>query len=343
MCVQTIPKMQYYTDIKTNDTKKLFALIKKYPSYPDAYLLLAEKYKNTSPDEAAIFYKKAAEIVNNPNFTAAMDENIASMYMNAGNIIYAAKYYSNPTLIKYNIGANLMLANILTICGRFDQAIDVLDKFEKNTFLPVLSSEPDTFIRMRYELFYKIMSLVDDGSSSKNAVLQAKANVYYRKGEYDRALNLLNQYMMASGNIPVSLLLKIYVAKGDLYSAKKYYIMLDKYGKNTGTMDDFSKGLYSLAINDYSNANNTFSRMVQKVNAASAGKVYREEYGWYGLGLLNMQNKNYKEAANCFNKALEILPYSYNTSVKLAECYRKIGDLKNYNKYNHKIKALLTF
>ena len=340
MGIQTIPKMQYYSELRYNDTVKLMELIEKYPSYPDAYLLLAEKYKDINAEKSAIYYKKAAEIVDDKNFTAAMDEHIASVYMKHGNVILAAKYYSNPILVKYNITSNLILAGIFRNLGRFDQAIDVLDKFEGNEFIPAISAEPDTFVRMRYEFFYKLMAFVDNGSS-KNAILQAKAIMYYKKRDFNKALDLLNKYMNTSGKIPVSLLLQIYTAKGDLNTAAKYYDIMNKNKKEKSVMDNYSSGLYFLARRDFAKADMVFSEMT-KIDD-SAWNTAAKQYGWYGLGLLNMKQNYYLEAIKCFNKVLDIIPYSYETSVRIAECYKKTGDLNNYNKYSEKIKAFLTY
>lgn len=340
LCAQTVPKMQYYSRVKQSNQAELEMLVKKYPSYPEAYIVLGEKYSNTNPEKAVACYEKAAEIVNNKNFEAAMDEYIATAYLKNGNAISAVKYYSNPILVKYNLTTNLMLANILRITGRFDEAINVLDLFEKNAFLSIASAEPDMFTRLRYEFFYNILSSVENAYAVKNSLLLAKAVIYCEKKDYNKSLELLNRYMKASNKIPVSLFLRIYTAKSDLKSAKKYYDMLDKDKKNNTVADNFSKGLYFIAAGDYKAAENIFIPMAQdyKLN-----KTPKELYGLYGLGLVNMHRGNYKSSIKYFSDALVIRPYSYELTVKLAECYKKTGDIKSYNKLNLKLKALLTY
>ena len=132
LCVQTIPKMQYYSKMRQSNLVELEALVKEYPNYPEAYILLGEKYGKSIPEKAAFNYKKAVEIVNNKKFEAAMDEYIAAAYLKNGNVVEAVEYYSNPILIKNNLTTNILLANILQTIGRYDEAIYVLDSFEKN-------------------------------------------------------------------------------------------------------------------------------------------------------------------------------------------------------------------
>ena len=93
LCVQTIPKMQYYSKMKQSNLVELETLVKEYPNYPEAYILLGEKYSPLIPEKAAFNYKKAVEIVNNKNFEAAMDEYTASAYLKNGNAVAAVKYY----------------------------------------------------------------------------------------------------------------------------------------------------------------------------------------------------------------------------------------------------------
>lgn len=134
LCVQTIPKMQYYSKMRQSNLVELEALVKEYPNYPEAYILLGEKYGKSIPEKAAFNYKKAVEIVNNKKFEAAMDEYIAAAYLKNGNVVEAVEYYSNPILIKNNLTTNILLANILQTIGRYDEAIYVLDSFEKKIF-----------------------------------------------------------------------------------------------------------------------------------------------------------------------------------------------------------------
>lgn len=64
-----------------------------------------------------------------------MDEYIAAAYLKNGNVVEAVEYYSNPILIKNNLTTNILLANILQTIGRYDEAIYVLDSFEKNVLV----------------------------------------------------------------------------------------------------------------------------------------------------------------------------------------------------------------
>ena len=344
LCVQTIPKMQYYSRMKQSNLVELEALVKEYPNYPEAYMLLGEKYSKSMPDKAALNYKKAAKIVNNKNFEAAMDEYIASAYLKNGNVISAAKYYSNPTLVKYNLTTNILLANILQTLGRYDESIAILDKFEQNDFSVLASAEPDMFSRLRMEFLYNILSSFDDGEYAKNMILHAKAIIYYEKGDYLNSLKCLNELTKVSNQIPVSLYLRIYSAMGDLKNAEKYYGVLNKYKKSQNFMDNYSQALYYLALNDYKKSEKIFREMSnishQDLTQDNISKAF---YGFFGLGILNIQKEDYKAAIKYLLKALEYRPYYYNAVVKLAECYKKTNDKRNYNKYNLKIKALLTY
>lgn len=344
LCVQTIPKMQYYSKMKQSNIVELEALVKEYPNYPEAYMLLGEKYSKSMPDRAALNYEKAATIVNNKNFEAAMDEYIASAYLKNGNVISAAKYYSNPILVKYNLTTNILLANILQTLGRYDESIDVLNKFEKNDFFVLASAEPDMFSRLRMELLYDILSSFDNGEYATNMILHAKAIVYYEKGDYLNSIKCLNELGKVSNQVPVSLYLRIYSAMGDLQNAEKYYEILNKYKKSQNYMDNYSQALYYLTLNDYKKSEKIFREMSNVSNKdLTQDKVPKVLYGFYGLGILNMQKKDYKAAIQYLLKALEYRPYYYNAVVKLTECYKKTNDRKNYNKYNLKIKALLTY
>ena len=344
LCVQTIPKMQYYSKMRQSNLVELEALVKEYPNYPEAYILLGEKYGKSIPEKAAFNYKKAVEIVNNKKFEAAMDEYIAAAYLKNGNVVEAVEYYSNPILIKNNLTTNILLANILQTIGRYDEAIYVLDSFEKNDFWSLASAEPDMFSRMRLEFWYNILSSFDDGSYAKNMILHAKAIVYYEKGDYENALYCLNELLKNSNNIPVSLFLRIYTAMGDLKNAEKYYKILNKYERSQNFMDNYSKALYYMALKDYKKSENIFRDMSNISNKdLDSDRISKALYGFYGLGALNIEKGNYTEATKYFQKVLEYRPYYYNAVVKLAECYKKTNDLKNYNKYNLKIKALLTY
>lgn len=344
LCIQTIPKMQYYSKMKQSNLVELETLVKEYPNYPEAYILLGEKYGPLIPEKAAFNYKKAVEIVNNKNFEAAMDEYTASAYLKNGNAVAAVKYYSNPILVKFNLTTNILLANILQTMGRYDESIYVLDSFEKNDFWSIASAEPDMFSRLRLELWYNILSSFDDGTYAKNMILHAKAIVYYEKGDYENALYCLNELLKNSNNIPVSLFLRIYTAMGDLKNAEKYYKILNKYERSQNFMDNYSKALYYMALKDYKKSENIFRDMSNISNKdLDSDRISKALYGFYGLGALNIEKGNYKEATKYFQKVLEYRPYYYNAVVKLAECYKKTNDLKNYNKYNLKIKALLTY
>lgn len=344
LCVQTIPKMQYYSKMKQSNLVELEALVKEYPNYPEAYILLGEKYSSSMPDRAALNYEKAIKIVNNKNFEAAMDEYIASAYLKNGNFVLAASYYSNPILVKYNLTTNILLANILQTLGRYDEAIAVLDRFEKNDFWVLASSEPDMFSRIRLEFLYDVISSFDDGEYAKKMILHTKAIVYYEKGDYSEAIECLNQFIKNSNKIPVSLYLRVYSAMGDLKNAGKYYKILNKYEKSQNFMDNYSEALYYLALKDYKKSEKIFKEMSDILNTDfKSDKIPKALYGFYGLGILNMEKENYKEAICYFQKVLEFRPYYYNAVVKLAECYKKTNDLRNYNKYNLKIKALLTY
>ena len=236
------------------------------------------------------------------------------------------------------------MANILQTIGRYDEAIYVLDSFEKNDFWSLASAEPDMFSRMRLEFWYNILSSFDDGSYAKNMILHAKAIVYYEKGDYENALYCLNELLKNSNNIPVSLFLRIYTAMGDLKNAEKYYKILNKYERSQNFMDNYSKALYYMALKDYKKSENIFRDMSNISNKdLDSDRISKALYGFYGLGALNIEKGNYKEATKYFQKVLEYRPYYYNAVVKLAECYKKTNDLKNYNKYNLKIKALLTY
>ena len=344
LCIQTIPKMQYYSKMKQSNLVELETLVKEYPNYPEAYILLGEKYSPLIPEKAAFNYKKAVEIVNNKNFEAAMDEYTASAYLKNGNAVGAVKYYSNPILVKFNLTTNILLANILQTMGRYDESIYVLDSFEKNDFLSIASAEPDMFSRLRLELWYNILSSFDDGTYAKNMILHAKAIVYYEKADYENALFYLNEFMKNSNNIPISLLLRIYTAIGDLDKAEKYCNLLNKYEKSQNFMDSYSLALYYLKIKDYKKSEDILKDMVNSSNRnLTSDKLSKALYGFYGLGILNLEKGDYKSAIKYLSKALEYRPYYYNAVVKLAECYKKTNDLKNYNKYNLKIKALLTY
>ncbi len=263
LCVQTVPKVQYHSKMKQSNLVELEALVKKYPNYPEAYILLGEKYSKSMPDRAALNYEKAIKIVNNKNFEAAMDEYIAAAYLKNGDVFSAAKYYSNPILVKYNLTTNILLANILQTLGRYDEAINILDKFEKNEFSSLVSADPDMFSRLRMELFYNILSSFDDGNYARNMILYSKAIVYYEKGDYEKALKYVNEFMQNSNNIPVSLFLRIYTEMGDLKSAEKYCRLLNKYENSKNFMDDYSQGLYYLSLKDYKKSSDIFNSLTK--------------------------------------------------------------------------------
>lgn len=344
LCIQTVPRIKYHSQIKMANIVELEALTKQYPLYPEAYIILGEKYSSKMPEKSAYYYEKAAEIVKDDRFCAAMDEYIASSYIKNGNVVAAIKYYSNPILVKYNLTTNILLANILRTMGRYDEAMYVLNSFEKNDFLSIASAEPDMFSRLRLEFLYNILSKFDDGIYAKNMILHAKAIVLYEKGDYEKALEISNEYMNSSNQIPVSLFLRIYTAMGDLKNAEKYSKLLDKYKKSKNFMDNYSQGLYYISLQNYSEAESIFTSISNNESYKfSSDNNVKQLYSMLGLGILNIEKQNYKDAIKYLQKAVDIRPYSYFTTVKLAECYKKTDDLKNYNKYNLKIKALLSY
>lgn len=344
LCVQTIPKMQYYSKMRQSNLVELEELVKEYPNYPEAYILLGEKYSSKIPEKTAYYYEKAADIVKDDRFGAAMDEYIAAAYLKNGNAVAAVKYYSNPILVKYNLTTNILLANILKTMGRYDESMYVLNSFEKNEFLSIASAEPDLFSRLRLEFLYSFLSKFDNELYAKNMILHAKAIVLYEKGDYQKALEILNEYMNSSNNIPASLFLRIYTAMGDLKSAEKYSQLLDKYKKSNNFMDNYSQGLYYISMKDYSKAENIFNSISEfNSDKISSDQTIKQLYRMIGLGILNIDRQNYTAAIDYLKQAVDIRPYSYISTVKLAECYKKTDDLKNYNKYNLKIKALLSY
>lgn len=232
----------------------------------------------------------------------------------------AIKYFSNTILIKNAYLSNSMLAIIYKNIGQYDESIEVLDKFEKDTFPPIIASDTNAVRRFVNISMYPIIT-ADNSKENNSQILYNKAKAYYEKEDYDKALNLLTQYETLADVEPFSMYLTIYLAKNDMKNADKYFKLInEKSNASLDLEDELASGLYYIMTKDYANAEKLFSEMSTPKNINNNSKTPRMKYGYYGLGLMYKEKKDYDKAFDNFKKALEISPYWYKAKKEMQVC-----------------------
>lgn len=232
----------------------------------------------------------------------------------------AVKYFSNPILIKNAYLSNSMLAIIYRNIGHYDKSIEVLDKFEKDTFPSIIASDTNAVRRFINISMYPIIT-ADNSKEIHSQILYNKAKAYYDKEDYDKALNLLSEYEISADVEPFSMYLTIYLAKNDMKNADKYFKLVnEKANASLNLEDELAAGLYYIKKKDYANAEKLFSEMSTPKTLNNNGKTPRMKYGYYGLGLIYKEKKDYDKACNNFKEALEITPYWYKAKKEMQVC-----------------------
>lgn len=315
------PKVIYNIKLQSADTETgILKVINDYPDKPEAYMKLGDFYSLSNPQKAVEYYLKTIKMVKNKDFEAGLDEKIGFLYLKQNDTENAVKYFSNPRLVKNSILSNIMLAIIYKNIGEYDKAIDVLNSFEKDSFPTIIAADTNSIRRFVNIAMYPLLSS-QQASDIKPSIIENKAKTYYEKAEYDKALELLKEYEALVDVPPYSDYLLVYMAKNDMANAGKYFdLIYKKANASMNMMDELASGLYFIKKKDYANAEKLFTEMSTPKSKNMKMKTPRMKYGYYGLGLLYKDRKNYNIACENFNKALEITPYWYKVKKELQEC-----------------------
>lgn len=148
---------------------------------------------------------------------------------------------------------------------------------------------------------------------------------FFETEQFNYTLMALNQYteLCPESDFVYYLMARTYLANCNYEEARIYILKAIQLDNKSEYEFELAKIEYYLA--DYDNALDTFQDMLKSGGASAEIFNY--------VGLCNYKLKNIEISIANFNKAIELDPlrpiYYYN----LAQCYKSLGDKRNYAKY----------
>lgn len=300
--------------------------VEKVPYDSDYYNKKGQEFYNKKEYNTAIEYFFKAVTINNKNAQAY--NNLAMAYWSKNNIYGAIKYFKKANLINKNYTQPLVnLSALYKQLGDKKSQIFYLEraiKLNPNDYLAYYllgdyyrnAEEYPAAIR-NYKEVVKI------NPKFSQAYLNL-AMCFFETEEFNYTLLALNQYREYYPNSDFSFFLSARAAL-----ALCHYEEAKTYIEKALAICDKSEYQYELAkinyyLEDYQAAMNIFQNLLKLGDSA-------EIFNY--IGLCNYKLKNIDAAMANFNKAINLdglRPiYYYN----LAQCYKSLGDKKNYSKY----------
>ncbi len=205
---------------------RLNDVIKQFPKYPVAHELLGEVYLSGKKyDEAEQSLRKAIEA--NPKWNVPY-KILGNVYLTKGDVAKAGQAYQQGLgAIPEDAELQTLLAGFYERTASYDKAIEIYEKiFSKNSaddlvannlaaLLTDYRQDPQSLKRAK-ELAIRFES------SQQPAFMDTLGWVYYKSGENDKAIPLLEKAVKRAPEVPVFRyhLGMVYYKKGDLQSAK---------------------------------------------------------------------------------------------------------------------------
>ncbi len=292
----------------------------------DYYCKKGQEFYNKKDFDMAVEYFYKAIMLNGKNVQAY--NNLAMAYWCKGNSAFAIKYFKKANFInRYYTQPLVNLANVYRQLGDSKKQLKYLKKaisINKNDYLAYywlgdyyrnLSDYPSAIVN--YKEVIKI-------NPKFPQVYLSLAMCFFETEEFNYTILSLGQYreFYPDSDFAFYLMARANLALCRYNDAKEYILKAIRLKNNNEYQFELAKIYYYLE--DYSSCLEIFQNLLKVSESA--------EYFNY-VGLCNYKLKNIDIAIANLNKAIELdglRPiYYYN----LAQCYKSLGDKKNYVKY----------
>jgi len=240
------------------------------------------------------------KIQNNYDYKKCMPENIED-------------YEKNQDLLKYSFSHNTILYYHYLNCGRFDAAINTIDKFEKDDFYPTCYRYQSNSLRFLCKTKMRIFNYIFGPAINTEAYKHSyKANAYYKSGNIKKAKEEL-----ASNKEKSSLTNKI---EFKILLEEKNFSEAENFLKNTNIYDKeiYIAELYS-AKNEYKKAENIYKELIKELPKRDDVKI--------DYATMLMKQNQYSNAIKIL-KSAKADNYFYAINYNLGVCYKNIGNKK---------------
>ena len=231
-------------------------------------------------------------------------------------------YEQNQDLVKYSLTHNTILYYHYLNNGRYKDAINTIDKFEKDDFYPTCYRYQSNRVRFICKTKMRIFNYIfGPVLNIKEQKLTYKANAFYKSGDIENAKNEL-ALKKEKSSLSNKLQFKIYLDEKNFKEAENFLEIGSKYDKKI-----YAAELYS-AKKEYQKAEKIYNELIQNLPKRDDIKI---DYAT----MLMKQNK-YSQAIKILKSAKED-HYFYAINYNLGVCNKNIGNNKQAKEYFKKV------
>lgn len=237
------------------------------------------------------------------------------------------KNYDNPVTVKYHMPSMRMLSIVYKQIGRFDDAIRVVNSYEKDKdygFCVLYKSPINRSICRLVSVFSN-----NDITIDKNLII---SEIYFEKGDYAKA----NEYFEKSNKMDLCYCSKYYALANNNKQANSYLhkCMIDNSISLKKRL--LTKAYVLSKQQQYFEAEKIYKSLInsqcdKRINCTGNVEIYME------LADLYKSRKLYSKAIFCYKKALKVQPYHYNANKGVAECFEKLNQKSEARHYYKQI------
>jgi tetratricopeptide (TPR) repeat protein len=180
------------------------------------------------------------------------------------------------------------------------------------------------------KIYEKALLLKKTRSFSEPTIMDNIAGIYFKKGQHQKAIDLLEQALAISPNYAKGRydLIQILITLGRWDAASEHAdILLSKHPDHEGYLN--TKGLISLYRKNYDEAIACFHKSL------SVAPLFKTT--WIGLGVAYSLNGNYAIAENTLRRAHQLPPQDMVALLGLIENSRRAGDILQARRYADKL------
>lgn len=205
----------------------------------------------------------------------------------------------------------------------YSQAIALVDNYPEAHFW---KGNAHYYLKEYDIALEEINKAVSQGYNKPNDVYRLRGYLNYTQKKYDEAVSDLNKAIALQPN---DIFLKAYLA--DTYYAKQSYRdALNIYNAIVDKIPNNGNTYYSMA-DSYNNLGDSAGQKMAAEKAIQNGTQYMAE-SYLLIGKANQKERKYAEAADMYEKAINLKKDSYETYRNLSDIYR------NMNRFDDAIK-----
>lgn len=252
---------------------------------------------------------------------------LARIYLHQNQFQKAEKYFRNAIQLDSNFKiAYVGLGAVYAQLGRYTEAESALKKNielgnpSANTFLNLAGICTETGRFVEGEAYALRCLEIDSTSSMAYSTL---GNIYYQLNNYNKAEKYLLKSISINPNnpFPYSVLGSLFINMNRLEEAKTYFLKTIEIDKSNGTAWVNLGGIY-LEAKDYKHAIYYFQQ------ALKVERSFTHPYSHLGLGKCYLQQSQFTEAIQEFNKAISFNPDLSDIYLQLGIVYLKTNNAK---------------